>query len=606
MRRATVLLAALIGTAQIPLVAMAQDHRQLTCKKPEKLDEVFRPPWISKSVGLVSTGLVAIPFQSQRRREAKAADPAPYLFERDLTVTNGNDLSPQPLTIFYNQRTEHASIPFREGIEVPEWFSKTIALHGNAAAGDINGDGLIDLAVAIIRDHPEVWSHEADRLEFRAGGVAVHYGVWSHRNGSPCSSGDPSCRPTLSRDPDDVLLNHFGPTSVSLGDVNGDGYLDLAVAPAYTSDGLVHVPGPDDTLPADFFPPGQWRIYAGSAAGVDFSRELATSAPDQKFNSGDVELADVDQDGLLDLVLTASARLHVFKGVRDGAASTISPTPYWSSTDSFCLPEENCADAKLFGSSLDTGFLSLSENPLEPDPNGLVIAVATSCLQITKRCPGAVLLYQPKRQTTQLWRTGKGEIGWGGELRLRDMDGDCQTDLVNSPWWDNPSTFSCKSVPTPASPRIYQGDGGKFGDQIWTAEGKGWVAQSVELADFDCSEVTLETFDTTVPELHRIVTIHDPDLELIHGAWLVDPNGVEWKKLGREEVTWVIGEPWLMVAGFPKLPTGSKLRIRYTRSLAPDVAIGSWGADRGVSVFQRFRGATATGNQPASSESCVE
>jgi hypothetical protein len=61
---------------------------------------------------------------------------------KDLIVANGNDISRQNLVVYYNNG---------DGIFplTPSFSSADIDYHGQCAAGDINGDGWMDVAVSV-------------------------------------------------------------------------------------------------------------------------------------------------------------------------------------------------------------------------------------------------------------------------------------------------------------------------------------------------------------------------------------------------------------------------------------------------------------------------
>ncbi len=527
------------------------------CSGPRRPAPDFRSvPWVSLPQGFASTGLVAVPFD-----RASLA--------RDLVVANGNDRSPQPLAIHYNQRGRGAAA-FVDGIHQPEWFSAAIAMHGHSAAGDLDGDGKLDVVASVLRGHPDVVLDPPRTQELVPGGVLVYPGIRARRDGTPCK--DANCVTTLAREPSDEIRGGFGATSVSLGDVNGDGWLDLAVAPAYETRSSLPMPSRHTTWAQ--LPAGAWRIYLNDRGKLRHDGFLRSTA---KYNGGDVELADVNQDGLLDLVLAARDGVRVFFGTRTASGTTISPDPGWTSDPICGADTELCEKRLTLVASLDTAFLAGPD-----DPAGLAIAVGVSCLQREYDCTGGFRLYQPSQGKAPLWKSTW--TGWGGEVALRDVNGDCLTDLVASPWW---ASSEGTPEPTPAKPRIHLGDGKSFADApAWEPAGPAFVAQGLALADFSCEDVTREVAEFPLDGTPRILTIRDPDLELIRSVSLVAGSGAA-RPLAPPEVTWVIGEPWIAVAGGLNGAPGARLRVEYTRSYEPDLAIGSWTYDHGVSVFEQ-------------------
>jgi hypothetical protein len=149
--------------------------------------------------------------------------------------------------------------------------------HSVAAAGDVNGDGYGDLVVG-------AWGYDGDGKE-DAGIVYLYYG-----SSSGLSRGDPP-------EPDWTVTgegsyDNLGWVVGSAGDVNGDGYGDLAVSARLN--------------PLLGF--GQVSIYHGSAAGL--ASEPAWSHHGTEMGEGYgytvATAGDVNGDGYSDLVVAAS------------------------------------------------------------------------------------------------------------------------------------------------------------------------------------------------------------------------------------------------------------------------------------------------------------
>ncbi|HEX2418558.1 MAG TPA: FG-GAP repeat protein, partial [Micromonosporaceae bacterium] len=189
------------------------------------------------------------------------------------------------------------------GLEVPRpWLSLGIAL----AAGDFNGDGRDDLAVgAPYRD---------------AGSVFVYGGMDSglSTTGKEFMQGADM--------PGTPLTGEGFGESLSTGDINGDGYYDLAIGAGWDA---------DDTGS----PIGSVTLLYGSASGLNtssnaqrFSKETPgvpgdggwfgdEEAPD--FFGYDVELADFNGDGKADLAAGAPGAPVTYDGTRKPDAGTV-------------------------------------------------------------------------------------------------------------------------------------------------------------------------------------------------------------------------------------------------------------------------------------------
>ncbi len=167
---------------------------------------------------------------------------------------------------------------------------------GMASAGDINGDGFADLAVG------------AYRANVGTGAVYVFRGSPSGIAMTP----DYSLAPAVS------VSTNFGLTLQGLGDVNGDGYADLAVgAPGGTSDD------------------GRVYVFLGRAAGFSGSPTTTLAPPGisgGNFGQGLGSAGDLNGDGFADLIVGArsvdsrTGRAFVYLGSAGGIPTTPSLT----------------------------------------------------------------------------------------------------------------------------------------------------------------------------------------------------------------------------------------------------------------------------------------
>lgn len=166
------------------------------------------------------------------------------------------------------------------------------------AAGDLNGDGVNDVVVG-----SSGFSASGGLTE--AGKVEVFYGTAGWWSGVPAK--------TL---PGTAVNAHFGAAVCRLGDINNDGYDDLAVG----------APGVAGTTPVA----GRVAIYLGSAEGLTFWTDLAAAQAASEFGLA-LAAGDVDGDGWTDLLVGApghSGSGNVF--LYTGGAAGLSTTPSWS------------------------------------------------------------------------------------------------------------------------------------------------------------------------------------------------------------------------------------------------------------------------------------
>lgn len=175
---------------------------------------------------------------------------------------------------------------------------------GGIAVGDINRDGKDDLAVA---DH--------------CGGVFVYLAGPGGRWQPVVQRLHPAKVNALFKDKkdDDTMQFFLGAEDIALGDINGDGLLDIV---AVASD------------------MGGFAVYLGDGTGKKWKElganglpDMANPEPDDEDNAGwanQVDLRDVNRDGKLDVVASYFKGPRVWLGDGRGhftAASTGLPTP---------------------------------------------------------------------------------------------------------------------------------------------------------------------------------------------------------------------------------------------------------------------------------------
>ena len=179
----------------------------------------------------------------------------------------------------------YAVIPL---VTTPSWTSTDSDYGTGGAFGDITGDGRIDLAVGngndMENDPNRVYVNRSGTLETTASWSSSGTGQFSH---------------------------------VSLGDMNNDGHLDLAVM--FLGMGSTNGPA---------------RIYRNTGNTLETSPGWLSA---DSYNSFDCDFGDVDLDGDLDLAVAAG---DAYTPVRSPARiyrnnnGVFETTPYWTSIDS--------------------------------------------------------------------------------------------------------------------------------------------------------------------------------------------------------------------------------------------------------------------------------
>lgn len=289
----------------------------------------------------------------------------------ELVLSNGNDLSPQPLVVYSHQKTSTPPV-FTQS---PNWYSGDFDYQGGLAVGDINGDGWLDVAVAVL----------FDRYRTPDSG---HIKVYLNREGR------------LEDTPSYVTDSGFTPGGCTLADLDADGDLDLAVA-------VFHEAGPG----APGAGGAQQRIYLNQGGRLAPTPGWKSHTP---LVSPEVVAADVNQDGWMDLVFAAE-RASIFHGhAPEGGEVPLPHEPQWVAERA----------AHLEGTveyGLDVGRVG--------DGQGLAIATARNC-HGSPSCRTGFFLYQPERGSQPVWsyeRTANSS-----KLLLADVNADGYLDLLTS------------------------------------------------------------------------------------------------------------------------------------------------------------------------------
>lgn len=194
---------------------------------------------------------------------------------------------------------------------IPAWVGRglyTYSAFGTcvASAGDVNGDGLPDVAIgAPGRPGPAG----------RAGAVQVYYG-----NGTGLS-------PTPTLITGDLDGSWFGYSVANAGDVNADGFDDLVVGAVYASNPITWE--------------GRAYVYLGSASGVSTTPAWVADGenPGASFGFNVGGAGDVDADGLADVLIGAhhydttlvetlegTGRAFLYRGTPTGLTAE---APWW-------------------------------------------------------------------------------------------------------------------------------------------------------------------------------------------------------------------------------------------------------------------------------------
>ena len=244
---------------------------------------------------------------------------------------------------------------------------------------DINGDGFSDM----LADEP---------LYSDAGGVVGRVWLISGKGIPPMTAG-----PLVGKNDGD----YFGTKAVIVGDMNGDGYEDVAVsAPGF---------GANDT--------GKIYIYAGPS--LTSLAELASTETDQNYQGLGNSMAggcDINNDGLADLIVGApfynsnAGRVYVIRGGNPPAVHAKYDAP-----PSFGAENLGSAVACVFDQNGDNYHDVIAGAPSSGTGVGRIVLLKGPSLELLSARAGDV----------------SGDKGFGRSLAvISDQDGDKIPDII--------------------------------------------------------------------------------------------------------------------------------------------------------------------------------
>jgi hypothetical protein len=425
----------------------------------------------------------------------------------DLVTSSGAMASPQPLVVYKNTRAQQ---PF---LNRPSWYSGNIAHRGALAVGDLDADGLPDLVVPVLYDNAATPG---------SGRVEVFL------NSKDCG---------LPLQPSYVLSLPETPLSAALGDVDGDGDLDLAVASV----------GP--ALPGGGAQAVAQRVYFNR----DRSLRTEESWTGPALAAVSLLFADLDQDGWLDLVIGGSTVAIVH-----GGASTFSSA--WEGNTSWLKTSFSAA----YG--LSAGRIGARA--------GLSLVIADNCRRPDGECDTGLWLFPPDdkglpAQSGTLIR----QLANGSRVRILDGNNDGNPDLVVS-------QLGKLEQGAPLLLLEGRGDGASFGASFETPP---FLGVGIAIGDPLLKAAKSDSF--VVRGFHgSVITLPRQHIDRVMSVSL------DGRKLDPKALAWIPGANWVGLGTPP--PGEHTVQIEYVWSPKQTLAIASHDPRDGPRLmYSRYRDA---------------
>ena len=439
----------------------------------------------------------------------------------------------------------------------PNWTSTDGDYSTGAALVDLDQDGWLDLVVAngndMARQHVVVYYNRKDGTfptipDWQSDDIDYHGHI---AVGDVNSDGYPDIAVSVYIGAEGfgqpgyvkLYMNHGGALesapswrsadslytfSCDFGDANGDGRPDLAVACGESYD----------------YHADQDRIYLNRNGRLDSLPSWKSAQPGYSY---DVGWGDFDNDGVLDLVFANERGPNtMFRNYGD----SIGTVPSWQSTDA-----SQFANSLALGDLNNDGYVDLAVS----DNNQLG---GTGHFKVYLNSGGAL-------SKTPAWSSAFSGMESG--ITLVDITNDGWRDLIGGGWWE-----SC---------RVFVNARGKFGQQpAWTSTTSS-VVESIVAGDIDNAGLdtvraayrgdgSKKLFMIPGAPVQRLISVSIGSQVLSHTAFCSDlENG------------------WISLASPP--PSGDSLVLVAVASHSLDLAVSNWDPSVGNYIFMSTNGTSS-------------
>lgn len=540
-------------------------------------------PWKLSPLGFFSAGVAVVDQPSTKGRTG-------------VVLAHGHDLSPQPVS-YYGLDASTLS-PATYG-DIPDVFSEDYAYHGGVSAAYLDKDGYQDLCVTAYADARQLTS---------GGGVKIYRG--SATGFDPAPSWEDT---------------GYGASNCAFGDFDGDGDLDLVVTAAFevrhqattvappsstvvwsgggASGGLATGPAGEIAGIPPFPNPldGKARTYRNDGSGNFTLWQTLTKG----VGAMDVEVADVNRDGWVDLLL-AGPVTQVYAGHKPDGTAPFQAQPSWESSNSHSISVS--VDAAYHPDWDDSLMVAASHGckyPGEPgcsvQKNGYDVYRPGKKMGTNPTTLASQTVTSGKKMRVPSRRCGNSHREYAAALTLEDLNLDKYPDLLAGMWTtsrasytllgNSVSLFPGKVSTGSKKPITYSQSSRKV------LPGGTLAAAEIRVADvFDedhCPETMTESFAVNSGQDQAVFTLSRGPVSkivsvkvngvLATAGWLGGTSGSTWTAPETKE--------WVSISPAPGATAAAKVEIEYQFGGTVDVVASSAspGPEFGASLVWRSR-----------------
>jgi hypothetical protein len=444
----------------------------------------------------------------------------------------------------------------------PDWESTPNGQYGTGlGVGDLNGDGWVDLVVANGNDMAR------QRVT-----VYLNNGAGSYPVAPTWSSAD---------------IDYHG--HLDLADVDGDGFLDCAVAVYLGAGG--------------FGTKGRVKLYRGVGDGTFSANPVWQSA--DTFYCFSLAFGDINMDGRPDLACATgddynnnAERRRVYRNL--GAALETSPS--WMSTENEYSLDATWADFNNDGyldlafagtscpnriyfsqggilqttagwSSSDASIYANTVAAGDVDGDGWTdLAIAdnnqlggSGRFKLYRNQGNGTLATQPTWQSVQ--------AGYGSQVSLIDVDEDGDLDLSTGMWWGPVRVYENQGGTLTVNPTYSSATSSVIENEVWEDVDNDGLQRG--LGASWTGNGTRKLFNFPTRPVRQILSMTVGDLSVPVSSLLLDAD-----------------DAWVVLPSAPA--TGAVVRVSYVSSADVDLALSNWDTSEGEYLFRNLRNPSAT------------